>query len=70
MNPPLILPSYLCGACGHELLIDRAYSANARAQQHSVITRCYVQRCPQKGQSITIALQPASVIEAANDAAA
>ena len=63
MKSPLMLPAYLCGECGIEMLHDMAFSGEGRARERSLILRCYTPRCPQKGVNITVLLQPASVPE-------
>ena len=59
MKPPLMMPSYLCGECGIEMLLD--HDAGARAAERVITARCFTPRCLQKDQRVTLALQPASV---------
>lgn len=59
MKPPLMMPAYLCGECGIEMLLDRR-PPEARVGG-AVGASCHTPNCPQKGVMYEIALQPASV---------
>jgi hypothetical protein len=47
---PYVLPAFVCGACGHELLNYGEVEAGVRR------FKCYTSRCSQHGQTITIGL--------------
>lgn len=62
MKNPLMLPSYLCGECGIEMLVDHAASSVERAREGMVRVRCYTPRCPQKDVRVTVVLIEALVV--------
>lgn len=60
MKMPLMLPEYLCGECGIEMLLGRL-ETEKRAVTKSVTVSCYTPQCPQKGVVFEIVLPNAPV---------
>lgn len=63
MKLPVVLPTYLCGECGIEMLLDRRPSEERvkGPMGPNVTVSCYTPQCPQKGVVYGIVLQNAPV---------
>jgi hypothetical protein len=55
MKNPLMLPAYLCGECGIEMLLT-SHPSVERAAARAVTAACYTPRCSQKGVAVGIPL--------------
>lgn len=55
MKVPLMMPSYLCGECGIEMLLS-SQTPQERAAARTAQLSCYTPRCPQKGVRYEVTL--------------
>jgi hypothetical protein len=55
VKTPLMLPAYLCGECGIEMLLTSA-PAVERAAAKAVTAACYTPRCAQRGVAFGLPL--------------
>jgi hypothetical protein len=63
MKTPLMLPSYMCGECGIQMLPDRRSPEERVGGPNgpTVIATCHTPRCPQQDVPFEILLHPALV---------